>query len=340
MRHLLLFIIFLTFSKFLQAQGTNSGKELYDQAKNFISQGDFSNGILVFNQAIQKEPKNLLYRRELSFAYFLQGDLLHAAQMIFPLMKSPDADPETFLLASKIFRKMGRLDEALDAIHRGIKKFPDQGMLYEENGQVLLEKKKNKEAVQVWEKGIKKSPEYYLNYYDLSRAYFYNKDYIWAILYGEHFVNMESFSTRTEEIKKIIFESYKSLIADLNSDEMKNVTSNPNTFEESYCSVISELKPLVMGGIHLENLSILRLRFMFIWNRDYAKRFPLELIDYQQRMILKGCYEGYTMWLFGKADNEQKMNEWITNHSDLMNTFDEYLRLNKLQPKTNQYYHN
>lgn len=321
----------------------NEGTQLFNQAKNYVSKGDLSNAILVFNQAIQIEPRNLLYRRELAFTYFLQGDLTQAAQVCYPLMKKREADPETFLLASKIFRKANRLEEAVDAIRSGIDKFPNEGMLYEEKGQILLDKKKNKEAVSAWEKGVRKSPGYYLNYYNLARAYYFNKEYIWAIVYGEQFVMMESFSSRTEEIKKIIFESYKSLIAGMNIDEINNESKKipaPSSFGEAYGVVINSVKYAVTGGVHVENLSLLRLRFLLSWNREFARRYPFELIDFQQRLVLNGFFECYNVWLFGKEDNEKSMKIWVEDNSETMNRFETYIRNNKLQPKSNQYYHN
>lgn len=347
MRKVLSVIIGLGFFIVVDAQpvtnSNTSGSELYDRAKAYVTGGDLSNAILVYNQALQLEPRSLLYRRELAFAYFLQGDMIHAAQVIYPLMGSKDADPETFILASKIFRKANRLNDAADAIRSGIKKFPLQGMLYEEYGQVLLGKNKNKEAVGAWEKGINKDPGYYLNYYNLARAYYSNREYIWAILTGEQFVNMEGFSVRTEEIKTIIFESYKSLIAELNSEELKKAqvsNARPKNVEEAFRSLMKELKSLVTGGMNMENLGMLRLRFIVAWNKDYARRYPLELFDYQQRLILNDCYDSYNVWLFGKADNEQKMKVWIEEHKEVMNKFDEFIRIHKLQPKPNQNYHN
>lgn len=322
---------------------TSTGKELYETANNYLLTGDFPNAIMVFNQAVQAEPKNIIYRRELARAYYLQGDLTKAELTIKPILKLPNADAETFLIAGKIYARMQNLESAKEAIQTGIEKFPATGVLYEQKGQLCIQQKNYKEAAQVWELGIEKNPGYPLNYFNLAKTYFVNKQYARAIVYAEHFIDMESFSNRTEELKNILFDSYKFLIADLNNNELKKGKKSkrePETFEECWINTLDHCKNVVSGGINTENLTMLRIRFLLEWNKWYAQTFPLELIDYQQRLVLNGYYDAYNVWLFGRADNEKRMKLWTQNHSTLMNDFDTYFRSNKLEPKLNQYYQN
>lgn len=330
----------------LRAQNTEltlSGKELYESARAYLQKGDYANAIMVYNQAIQVEPQNLSYRRELAHAYYLQGDMIHAESMIKPLLKADEADPETFLVACKVYIKMKNLEYAKDAINAGIDRFPQRGELYEQKGQLFTIQKSYKDAAEVWEKGVEKDPAYYMNYYDLTKSYFFNKQYLWAIIYAEHFINMESFSSRTEEMKKMLFESYKFLFAELINQEIRKKANKapkePDTFDECYLQTLDNLKNTVTGGVTAENLTMLRVRFLLDWNKLYAKSFPMELIDYQQRMILNGFYDAYNEWLFGRLENEHAMQTWTQKNAGLMNNFDKYFRANKLEPKPDQYYH-
>jgi tetratricopeptide (TPR) repeat protein len=330
-----------------QAQPTEitpSGPELFDAAKKYVQQADYANAIMVFNQAIQAEPRNLVYRRELSFTYYLQGDMMRAEAMVKPLLKAEEADPETFLVASKVYTRMKSLETAREVIQSGLQKFPKEGSLYEEKGQVLTVQKNYKAAAEAWEDGVRMAPGYHLNYYNLSKTYFFNKKYVWAIVYGEHYVNLEKFASKTEEIKKVMYESYKFLIAELNNVEIRKTKKakedDPETFEECYTNTIRNLKNVVTGGITPENLTMLRVRFLLDWNRIYAKTFPLELIDFHHRLNVAGLFDSYNIWLFGRADDEKKLTAWTQKNAALMNQFDSYFRSHPLIPQHDQYYQN
>lgn len=318
-------------------------RELYQNAKSYLQKGDYANSIMVYNQAVNMAPESLLLRRELAFAYYIQGDLLKAELMILPLIKSEDADEETFKLAGKILSTKKKMSEAEEAINKGLKKFPNSGMLYEEKGHLYTMEKKYKSASKAWESGIEKDPTYHLNYYNLAKVYSFTKNYLWAILYGETFVNMESFSAKSQETKKIVFESYKYLMAELNNQALDGKVGkydNPKDFTSACLSVFDGLRNVVTGGINTENLTMLRTRFLLEWNKKYALQYPFELIDYQQRLLSNNMFDTYNQWLFGNNDNSVAYKNWTQKFSTQMNQFDSQIRNNKLIPKRNQYYNN
>lgn len=322
---------------------TAQGGDLFFKAKNYLHNSDYANAVMVLNQAVNIEPDNQLFIRELSYTYYLLGDITKAEKMIKPLLKREDVEEETFLMASKIYRALKKTDEAQTVVNKGLTKFPNAGTLYAEKGEVYTQDKKYKSASEAWELGIKKAPTYHMNYFNLTKVYFFTKQYLWAIIYGETFVNMESFSSKTEEVKKIIFESYKFLFADLNNtalDGKVNRFDKPKNFEESCLKIYDELKNIIVGGINTENLSQLRARFIIEWNKTYAPHYPLALYDYQQNMILNHFFETYNEWLFGHLENAVAYKQWTQKYAAQMNLFDKYFRNNKLSPKENQYYRN
>jgi tetratricopeptide (TPR) repeat protein len=346
MKKLIFITVYVLLAQHMYAQTLVSSnpeaRELYTNARNYLQNADFANAIMVFNQAVQVDPENLILRRELANAYYMQGDLMRGEKMVMPLLKRDEADEQTFQVASNILAGMNKMDDAKDAINKGIDKFPNSGILYSNKGEIYTKQKKYKSAAAAWEKGIEKDPRYHLNYYNLSKVYFFTKNYIWAILYGETFVNLESFSSKSQEMKKIVFESYKFMIAELNNislDGKLNRYDNPKNFEQSCLKIYDNLRNVVTGGINAENLTMLRIRFLLEWNRSYAKKYPSELIDHQQRFLTKGYYDTYNQWMFGKLDNDKIYKNWTQKNADIMNRFDQYFRNNKLQPRDNQYYH-
>lgn len=320
---------------------TPDAHALRESAMLYLQKQDYANAIMVYNQAIQQDPMNLVYRRELAHVYYLQGDMERGEKMVAPLLKAKEADEETFLTAARIFAAKKKMEEAETAINAGIDKFPTSGPLYLEKGEILNNQKKYKSASGAWEKGVEMAPTYYLNYYKLAKVYAFTKRYWWAIVYGEIFVNMESYSSRTEEVKQIVFENYKFLMADLNNKAVEgkdNLYEHPDNFEEAAMSVFEQLKPVVTGGINQENLAMLRIRFLLQWNKLFAIQYPFELFDYQHKIIQAGYFDAYNQWLFGKLDQEKTYKQWTQQHAGYMNQFDQYFRANRIMPKRNQYY--
>src|SRR6185436_9565914 len=91
---------------------------------------------------------------------------------------------------------------------KGLKKFPKSGPLHSEYGE-LLWAMKDFSAIEEWEKGIKLDPAYSGNYYNAANYYFYAKDKVWSLIYGEIFINMESLGERGAAMKQQLLQGYK-----------------------------------------------------------------------------------------------------------------------------------
>ncbi len=219
---------------------------------------------------------------------------------------------------------------AEESIEKGIKKFPYSGILYSEYGLLFAERKQNKKAEEVWEKGIEKAPNYHLNYYHLAKSYFYSKRPFWAIIYGETFINMERYSQRTEEIKKVIFDGYKQLIANnqlasfLSEKEKKAREKGKKPFELKADLLYSELASLVLGGVDVDNILMLRSRFLLTWMQINQNEHPNYLYEYLNNMISNGYFEAYNQWLFGKVANKTDYLDWVKNNSTEYEKFEKY----------------
>lgn len=321
----------------------DESESLQTSAKQYIKSGDYANAIMVYNQLIDLYPERFSFKRQLAQVYFMQGNLKGTEQALLPLLKDKDADEETYQLACLFYTANKNPDDAKDIINKGIQKFPNAGMLYKEKGDLLTLLQKYEEAAKTWEKGVEKDPSFPINYYNLSKVYYFTKKYFWAIYYGESFINLESYSARSEDTKKVMYESYKLLISELNAlalDGKSDKYAEPKNFEEAALQTFQEVRKTVSGGINVEKLTMLRVRFLLNWNKNFAAKYPCELFDHQQRMLLNGLYDAYNQWFFGRQDNEKQFISWAKNNSELMNRFDEYFRKNRLQPKANQFYNN
>jgi len=338
-----LFLLFLLLGPGVFAQPVQKEEVpvLRSNARQFLQSGDYANAIMVYNQLIALEPSNLTHRRQLAQVYFLQGNLKNAEKTVSPLLKEKNADAETFQVACLIFSAMKRYDEAKDVIHKGLQKFPGAGMLYKEKADLLLAQEKYSEATEALEKGVEHDPSFPQNYYNLSKMYFYSRNYLRAIYTGEIFLNLEPFTARSEEMKKNIFESYKLLIASLNELALNGKADqyeNPKNFEQAVLQSFMNVRNTVSGGVHVSSLTMLRIRFLLYWNKMFARIYPCELFDQQQRLLLNGCFEAYNQWCFGRSDQEKQYIDWARENSTTMNRFDTWFRSHPLSIPQGQFY--
>jgi tetratricopeptide (TPR) repeat protein len=61
-------------------------------AKQFMRNGDYSNAIIVLNNALKKNPDNLEIQKDLTFTYYLQRNYSSAVEYGRKLIARKDAD--------------------------------------------------------------------------------------------------------------------------------------------------------------------------------------------------------------------------------------------------------
>src|SRR4029079_6245767 len=113
-----------------------------------------------------------------------------------------------YQIGGNVYKALEEVKECERVYKAGLKKFPHSGTLYSECWEMLGEKK-DFSSIDQWERGIKVDPGYSGNYYNAARFYFFTKDKVWSLIYGEIFVNMESLSDRGAAMKQLLLQGYK-----------------------------------------------------------------------------------------------------------------------------------
>jgi Tfp pilus assembly protein PilF len=309
-------------------------KTLQETAGDFSRQGDFNNAILVLNKAHELEPNNLSVNKSLALAYFQKSDYPKMQSVLKPMLEREDADAEVFQMAGLMNKTTGDIKEAEKVYKRGLKNFPSSGPLLSDYGE-LLWAKQDFSAINQWEKGIEADPNYTGNYYNAARYYYFTKDKVWALIYGEIFVNMESYSRRTVDIKNLLLESYKKLFTD--ADMMKNQEIN-NPFVKAYLNGMSRQTAQTKNGITVETLTMIRTRFILDWFEKEATKFPFRLFDFQRQLLKEGNFNAYNQWLFGSVQNLPAFENWTNTHNAEYKQFISTQGNRLFKPAAGQYY--
>jgi tetratricopeptide (TPR) repeat protein len=301
-----------------------------------MQQSDYANAVLVLNRAIQLEPQNLDIAKDLSLSYYMQRDYTKALEIIKPLLDREDADDQCFQIASNIYKQLQQPKESDKLYRRGIKKFPDSGPLYNDLGELLWDQN-DYSAIKQWEKGIEMDPSFSRNYYNACKYYFFTTDKIWSIIYGETFINMEPFSSRTPEIKSILLESYKKLFA--SSEIALPPGGEKNKFVEAYIKTISKQNAVATAGINTETLTMIRTRFILDWYQDYADKFPFKLFEFHRQLLQEGMFDAYNQWVFEPVQNLAAYQNWTVLHPAEYNEFTKFQKGRIFKIPAGQYYH-
>lgn len=334
MKKLGVFIAFLFSCNCLFAQNDDPEK-LHENARAFMRQGDYANASLVLTRALALTPNNIEIAKDLAYDYYLQKQNQNGLDVLKPFLENDNADDQAYQIAGTIYRAMDQPKEAEKLYKKGIKQYPQSGPLYNEYGQ-LLWNEQDYTAIKQWEKGIQQDPSYGDNYYNASKYYYLTTDKIWSLIYGEIFINIESFTARTAEVKNILLDGYKKLFA--NPDLLAD-TKNKNKFEIAFLTTMNKQSSVVIHGLNAETLTMLRTRFILDWNQFYTKQFPFKLFDKQDQLLQDGLFPAYNQWIFGASQNLAAYQNWISTNTEEYTAFSKFQQGIIFKVPQGQFYH-
>lgn len=318
-----LLVLFLLMASFTYAQQQENAETLHQTAKTFMRQGDYENSVLVLNKALQLQPNNLQISKDLLFAYYLKRDFAKALETGKPLVDRPDADVQSFQMLGLAYKAIAEDKEAEKLYKRGIKKFPNEGVLYSEYGELIAPKEID-EAVKIWEKGVEVDPNQSGNYYFLAKQYAQKGNIVWSLLYAETFLNMESFTARSTETKNLLLDQYKKFYVSgykVEPSDKKSVQ-----FAAAVADVLNKQQSQVSMGVTPESLTVIRTRFILDWDSRYSSLFPYKLFEHQKQLLQEGMFEAYNFWLFGPAANLSAYQTWQQYHKADLDAFLGFIR--------------
>lgn len=313
---------------------SQDAKQLHETGVRYLQQSDYGNAIIVLKKAADLAPTEPEIINDLGLAYYMAGQYKQGYQLLAPFAETKYADDRTYVIAALCLRGGKNISEAATVYQIGLQNFPKSGALYCDYGEFLQLTQANTDAcIKQWEKGISSDPEYPGNYYNASRYYGQMDSNLWAVIYGEIFVNMESYSNRTVEIKNQLYESYKRLYA----YELENAKLKTN-FEKQVAALLKKQEALAINGINPEILTAIRTRFVLDWFNGNDKNYPFRLFDHQQLMLEEGIFDAYNQWLFGSVANLNAFQNWTKTHPEEYVSFNQFQRNRIFKMPAGQYY--
>jgi len=333
MKYTILLIAILALISSITAQEPDSSSA-ENKAKAFLRQGDYTNAIMLLNRAAQANPDGLEIQKDLAYAHYLKRDFEKGLEIAKPIVKRKDADVQSFQILGMMYKAIEERKDCEKMYKEGLRRFPNSGVLYNEYGEMLWTKQEFKDAVKLWERGILSEPSYPGNYYNAAKYYYLSADKVWGILYGEVFINLESYSERTKEVQTQLLDGYKKLFTD--TDIMKN-QQNRSDFATAVLDNMRKNSSAVSGGISIESINKLRRAFLTDWFQKEAPRFPYRLFEYHQQLIKAGLFDAYNQWVFSGA-NAPQYKQWTASHTEEYNNFNNFQKNRVFKLPKGQYY--
>ena len=307
--------------------------QLHETARQFMRTGDWTNAVLLLNKALAKEPGNLLVQKDLAMTYYYQRDFAKAKETMKTLVEREDADVQTYQIAGNIYKALEEGKECDKMYRKALKKYPNSGPLYAEYGE-LLWMQKDQSCVQQWEQGIQNDPNYAGNYYYAARFHYFSGDKVWPLLYGEMFVNMESYTNRTAEMKTLLLEGYKKLF----TTDPKAKPAKQSPFSEAVFQTWNQNQAVTSAGITTETLVMLRTRFVLDWYKENGSKYPFRLFEHQRQLLQEGMFEAYNQWIFEAAGNLAGYENWTKVNTVQYNEFTRFQKAKIFKVPVGQYY--
>jgi Tfp pilus assembly protein PilF len=328
-----IFIPFLFIALFFFASSSSSAQdanEFYSTAKKFINKGKLDSANYYLGKALALSPDNLEMLEDLLYVQYLDRDFSKAISLAKNLIGRSDAGIKTFQVAGMVFKEIADFKEAKKVYEKALLKFPNSGVFYNEYGDLLSQMNKPSEAIKQWEKGIEMDPGYSSNYYFAARYYAANKNPVWAILYGETFVNIESLTDRSTEAREMLTWLYKQI------STPGFLTTANNVFAGAVVTTYSKQPPIPQNDLSVQGLTLLRMNFINDW-KAYNARFPFKLFEYHEQLIKEGLFDAYNQWLFSSFD-ANAYKSWVEANKEKQAAFQQFVGGRVYKVPTGQYY--
>lgn len=323
-------------------QASIYGKEASSLILRAVS---YDKAINLLEKAKYLDPSNILYHFYEAQIFSNQYKFNEVVSTLTPLLPHEDVTPQVYQLLGITYKKLTQYDNAIKAYEQGLEKFPNSGMLYHEIGVVQYKQKAYNKAMASWEQGIEANPNYASNYFSLGKLLSYSDETIWAVLYGEIFMNLEPTTERSEEMSQILFRTYNKSIH-LSSDPSKVQFTKEAILSLSKAKDAHVSFPFIYGlsmvksiaseisnknELSLSALYSIREKFIVNWFQEKTnKEYPNELFDFQRSLIKKGYSEAYNYWIFMHA-NKDEFKTWVNTHQKEFNTFVEWFKKHRVK---------
>lgn len=312
------------------------------EAIRLMDDGFHDKSIELLKESIEINPDKIFYWYELGLAYYKKEDFKEAVKTFKKISKHKDIFDQVYQMLGNAYDINGQRDKAIETYEKGMKEFPNSGLCYLERSIIHMSENEFNEAVATLEQGVSADPMYSSCYYWLAKLFLeYTEEEVWGMIYGELFMHLEPNTHRSQEISRLLYNTYKNEIT-FNGDSSKvsfSKTKNINiqlsekdmdnpenmikllqkAMKQSFGSGVYEptliLSLIGKEEINLATLNEIRSHFIDLYMKEEYEDFPIVLFDFQKKIKDAGHFEAYNYWLL-LYGNEEEFDTWLSDEEN------------------------
>ncbi len=310
-----------------------------------VDQGMSEAALPDFDRLASEYPDNYLVQYEKMYTLYTLGRYDDVVKIARKLMKHREATPLTYQMCGNAFDLLGNAAEARKTYAKGLKKFPDAGMLYLETGNLDVSAEDYNAALKNFNKGIDVEPNFASNYYRAAELYFASENFrVWGLIYAEAEILLApSNRARHRDMGQAIKDCFLSAVTIVTEGEKteakislvpsRNMSISTDdsqaaiAFDGIYEACVAlGLAPIVAAD-HKFTASIPQMAAMrqaaveaYFEITDNLYGNAMYLLPFQKKIIDAGHWEAYNYFIFSEASPEE-FEAWHTANSDAFDAF-------------------
>lgn len=133
-------------------------KNNFEQGKSLVSEGKYEEAIKYLEKAVNSDPSNREYQKELAVAQYNIEDYTAAISSYEQMIVVNPTDAFAYNGLANVYRDQSDTDKAIEYYQKAVGANPEFTVSYNNWAQVLVDQDKKDEAIKVLEDGIKANP--------------------------------------------------------------------------------------------------------------------------------------------------------------------------------------
>jgi len=311
--------------------------QMYTNIAEKISLGDYPGAIITSRQALRLAPGNIGFATILGRAQYLSGLFKDARETLYSVSTNTITDTEYYRILAACQYKLNETKAACKTLAEGSKVCRSPGCLYFDLGNIYRATAGEEKAIKAFLSGIQADYSFPSNYRAAASWYLSSENVLWGLIYGEMYLAMLHDTTEDYRLKCDLFTGWQLFLDKLpeTAGRDRNVTSKKNTdsdFESAVKQTYLQLTPVISDGLSVENMTMLRARFLMDWYSNCGVKYPFRFFDYQQNLLGNGYSDICTEWLYGQTANRDEYDAWNNFHDGAISRFVEWKKSFPFQP--------
>ncbi|MCQ2300444.1 MAG: tetratricopeptide repeat protein [Bacteroidales bacterium] len=318
-------------------------------AVEMMDQGLFPQAISQLEGVVKDYPKSFIPRYELAYAYLLNGDPQKAYTCLKKAKGCKDKTDQWYqLMGTMEDEYLNNPDKCMKTLQKGLKEFPNSGLLHVEMGVMHQIRKEYDEAGACYLGGIERDPMFTSNYFRAANLYLASSRPTWGLMFCEMYMLLDPYSERANAISKNLAEFMRQSVSITDSSisitlgKEYTITVDPDNmtfmmpFEVTYNlkASLSTIPAAIKGKTELdiETLTIMHRALMDEFTKTDPERPESKslsqkhgdiLFPFLKRIDDAGFFDVYCHLLYrGMGDDAI---EWLEDHQSELEDFHNWL---------------